>query len=173
MDSKVASILEGMGINTGGGKTAAQQVAEGEKTLYHPQIAKMLGDSGIHINEEEIMGGEGSPLNAPGSAPMYQDDAQGQQANPQQPQGGMQLKDKGKGSQDGIQLDQNSGRIETIDDLASKMTEISETMRLVDLTVQTLKSNAKDTTLEAHKNRFRDDIEHLHKLTGKLREALR
>lgn len=85
----------------------------------------------------------------------------------------MKLKEKGKGSQDGIQLNQNSGRIETIDDLAAKMTEISETMRLVDLTVQTLKANAKDSTLEAHKNRFRDDIEHLHKLTGKLREALR
>lgn len=173
MDSKVQGILEGMGINTGGGKTAAQEVSESEKALFHPQIAKLLGESGIPIAEEEIMGGEQSPLNAPGSAPMYQGDAQAQDPNAQQPQGGMKLKEKGKGSQDGIQLNQNSGRIETIDDLAAKMTEISETMRLVDLTVQTLKANAKDSTLEAHKNRFRDDIEHLHKLTGKLREALR
>jgi len=173
MDKKVADILGGMGVDMQGGKTASSIVAESEKQLFHPAIAGLLNQSGIKINEEEVMGGEGSPLNAPGSAPMYQGEPEGQDTNAQGTQSNVQLKDKGKGSQDGIQLNQNSGRIETIDDLAGKMTEISETMRLIDLTTQTLKANAKDSTLEAHKNRFRDDIEHLYDLIGKLREAVR
>lgn len=171
MNKHVVSILESLGVQTDGGKTAHQIIAETDKPKVHPRIAALLGESGIIYEAEDVMGGENTPLDAPGSAPLYNQGAQGQQAQPQQTSG-VRLKDKNKG-EGGIELDKTGGTIETVDDLAGKMAEISETMRLVDLTIQTLKTNAKDTSLKAHKNRFRDDIEHLHKLTTRLRNAMR
>lgn len=174
MNSEVSEILSSMGIK-GIEKSAQQVLAESEKERVHPRIAKMLRADGIIFEEEDIVGGpEGSntPLDTPGSAPLYDQNRQGQQPPSQQRESGIQLKDDSEEGQ-GIQLDQSSGKLETIDDLGAKMGEISETMRLIDLTVQTLKGNAKDTSLAKHKNRFRDDVDQLHRLITNLRNALR
>lgn len=170
MNKHVQNILEGMGIKADGGKTPAMVIAESERTKVHPHIAKLLAQNGIIYEQEDIEGTEGgnTPLDAPGSAPLYNKNTQSQQRQP----GNIQLKDGEDGSQ-GIELDKTGGAIETVDDLAAKMGEISETMRLIDLTIQTVKTNAKDSSLKAHKNRFRDDIEHLSKLVNRLQNAVR
>lgn len=172
MNKKVQDILSGMGIQTDGGKTVSMIVAESEKTRVHPHIANLLAQSGIIYEQDDIddTQGENTPLDVPGSAPLYGQNAQGQQQ--QQQRSGIRLKDD-EGEKQGIQLDRTGGDLETVDDLAAKMGEVSETMRLIDLTIQTVKTNARDTSLKAHKNRFRDDLEHLAKLVNRLQNAVR
>lgn len=168
LNPQVAKALAGMGVDP----RHQEKVLREERGRVVPKVNKVLESLGVRMRPEDVIS-EGevneagtSPLDMPGSAP-------GVDPNAGQPNG-MQAGNKGvqgskpnipgvqgeKPEQPGVKLKKPATQMNTLQDVADKMTEVTAGIKTVDLLIQALTENkTSDNSIKTHKLTLRGPIQ--------------
>lgn len=168
LNPAVAKALAGMGVDP----HHKEKVLREERGRVVPKVNKVLESLGVRmrpedvVSEEEVNEAGTSPLDMPGSAP-------GVDPNQGQPNG-MQAGNKGvqgskpnipgvqaeKPEQPGVKLKKPATQMNTLQDVADKMTEVTAGIKTVDLLIQALTENkTSDNSIKTHKLTLRGPIQ--------------
>lgn len=170
LNPAVAKALAGMGVDP----NHKEKVLREERGRVVPKVNKVLESLGVRmrpedvVSEEEVNEAGTSPLDMPGAAPGV-DPNQGQPS-------GMQAGNKGvqgskpnipgvqteKPEQPGVKLKKPATQMNTLQDVADKMTEVTANIKTVDLLIQALTENkASDNAIRTHKLTLRGPIQQI------------
>lgn len=162
--AKVAATLGTMGINPNV-KAEKERALREENTKVNPKVARVLAEAGIVYADKDIaheINEQGtSPLDMPGEAPMV--DPQNGQRNGMQGQNNAQdpaMGQKKPLSPAEVKLKRPATKMETLQDLTDKMTEVTANIKTVDLLVQALSDNkSSDNQIKTHRLTLRGPIQ--------------
>ena len=161
LDPTVAKTLAGMGVDPNHKEKALRE----ERGRITPKVAAIMESLGIRVPEADVINEEGtSPLDMPGQAPGVDPNAgQGSGMQPQnKAQGGPQGQNQpGKPPQKpDVKLKKPATSMDTLQDVADKMTEVTAGIKTVDLLIQALTDNkTSDNSIKTHKLTLRGPIQ--------------
>jgi hypothetical protein len=164
LDPSVAKAIAGMGVDPNHKENALRE----ERGRVDPRVASVLEGLGIRVPKEDIITEEGtSPLDMPGQAPLV--DPNKGQANGMKPQNKgagdptqQDLKAKGgkPAEKPDVKLKKPATSMDTLQDVSDKMTEVTASIKTVDLLIQALTENkASDNSIKTHKLTLRGPIQ--------------
>jgi hypothetical protein len=168
LNPQVAKALAGMGVDP----NHKEKIMREERGRVVPKVNAVLESLGVRmhpedvISEEEVNEAGTSPLDMPGQAP-------GVDPNAGQPNGmkagnkGVQAAKPGipgvqaeKPDQPGVKLKKPATQMNTLQDVADKMTEVTAGIKTVDLLIQALTENkTSDNSIKTHKLTLRGPIQ--------------
>jgi hypothetical protein len=169
LNPSVAKALAGMGVDPNHKEKALRE----ERGRVMPKVAAVLESLGIRVPKEDIVSEEEvneagtSPLDMPGQAPGV--DPNKGQPNGMGPQNkapgaptGQQKPDQGQkpGEKPDVKLKKPATSMNTLQDVADKMTEVTAGIKTVDLLIQALTENkTSDNSIKTHKLTLRGPIQ--------------
>lgn len=167
---QVAGVLKKMNVDT---KFQEKKASE-ERPKFNQHTARVLESLGVQVKQKDIAGlvTEESPLDSSAAAPLA-DAGNAPQGKPQAPAQQTQPKPNKQTKAPVISLKPNSGQINSLQDVADKITEIGKRMRTIDLLIQTIQSDdTTDNTVEQNKETLRTPILNLLKAVKDLEKLV-